>query len=67
MIDPVYQINKYCLVLEYADSGTLNAYLKDHFDDLSWKDKLDLALQLVNAVSCLHEQDIIHRDLVILL
>ncbi|CAB5366710.1 unnamed protein product [Rhizophagus irregularis] len=35
--DPVYQINKYCLVLEYADS--------------------------VNAVSCLHEQDIIHRDL----
>src|SRR6266536_6388600 len=59
-------MNKYFLLLEYVDSGTLNAYLSEHFNELKWKDKLSLAFQLVNAVSCLHDQDILHRDLVIL-
>ncbi|CAI2173597.1 12813_t:CDS:2, partial [Funneliformis geosporum] len=54
---------KYSLVLQYADSSTLKTYLNDHFDELQWNDKLRLALQLANAVLCLHEFDIIHRDL----
>jgi serine/threonine protein kinase len=58
-------MNIYTLVLEYADSGTLNKYLNEHFDELEWKDKYCLALQLASAVSCLHEHDIIHRDLVL--
>jgi serine/threonine protein kinase len=58
-------MNNYTLVLEYADSGTLKTYLNDHFNELEWKDKYCLALQLANAVLCLHERDIIHRDLVI--
>jgi serine/threonine protein kinase len=53
--------------LEYADSGTLNTYLNEHFKELEWEDKLNLALQLIHAVSCLHERDIIHRDLVIIM
>ncbi|GES98774.1 kinase-like domain-containing protein [Rhizophagus clarus] len=59
----VYQINKYCLVLEYADGGTLNSYLSKHFNELKWNDKLNLALQLANALNHLHDNDIIHRDL----
>ena len=55
----------YTLVLEYADGGTLETYLNEHFSELEWKDKLCLALQLADAVLCLHERDIIHRDLVI--
>jgi serine/threonine protein kinase len=50
--------------LEYADSGTLKAYLDEHFNELKLDDKLVLALQLANAVLCLHICDIIHRDLV---
>ncbi|GBB95590.1 hypothetical protein RclHR1_02570024 [Rhizophagus clarus] len=61
--DAVFQMNKYCLVLEYADSGTLNAYLSKHFNELDWNDKFNLALQLANAISFLHDNDIIHRDL----
>ena len=57
---------KYSLVLEYADSGTLNKYLEDHFRELNRNDKCNLALQLASAVECLHEFDIIHRDLVII-
>jgi len=50
--------------MEYADGGTLRNYLKEQFDNLSWNSKLDLALQLANAVSCLHGEGIVHRDLV---
>ena len=51
--------------MEFADNGTLRDYLKGHFENLTWNDKLNLALQLAYAVSCLHDEGIIHRDLVI--
>jgi serine/threonine protein kinase len=50
--------------MEYADSGTLRDYLKKHFSDLTWNDKFNLAFQLVCAVSCLHDEGVVHRDLV---
>jgi serine/threonine protein kinase len=58
-------MSKYCLVLEYADSGTLNTYLNEHFNEFDWNDKFRLALQLTSAVSHLHDNNIIHCDLVI--
>ncbi|RIA79730.1 kinase-like domain-containing protein, partial [Glomus cerebriforme] len=51
------------LVLEYADNGTLRNYLKENFENLNWNDKLSLAFQLAYAVSCLHGEGIMHRDL----
>ena len=51
--------------MEYADSGTLRNYLKKRFGDLTWTNKLNLALQLSYAISCLHGERIVHRDLVI--
>ncbi|PKK63142.1 kinase-like protein [Rhizophagus irregularis] len=51
------------LVMEYADSGTLREYLKKNFINLTWNDKFKMAYQLACAVLCLHEEDIIHRDL----
>ena len=59
-------MNKYSLVLEYANNGTLNAYLSKHFNELDWNGKYRLALQLTSAVEFLHGEGIIHRDLVIL-
>lgn len=53
------------MVIEYADGGTLQNYLKEHFTELTWNDKLNLALQLACAVSCLHDEGIVHCDLVI--
>ena len=51
--------------MEYADSsGTLRDYLKKNFNNLTWDDKFNLALQLACAVSYLHEERIVHRDLV---
>ncbi|CAB4379627.1 unnamed protein product [Rhizophagus irregularis] len=57
------QRKKYMLVMEYADNGTLRKYLKENFENLTWNDKFNLAFQLVCAVSCLHNEGIMHRDL----
>jgi serine/threonine protein kinase len=51
--------------MEYADGGSLKRYLKDHFTELTWKEKYKLAYQLSCAVACLHDEGIVHRDLVI--
>ncbi|GBC09474.1 hypothetical protein RclHR1_00890010 [Rhizophagus clarus] len=53
----------YSLVLEYADGGTLTTYLNEHFNELKWNDKYQLALQLASAVACIHDCDIIYCDL----
>jgi serine/threonine protein kinase len=50
--------------MEYADSGTLRDYLKNNFHRLTWNDKYNLASQLARSILCLHEEGIIHRDLV---
>ena len=60
----VNQMNKYLLVLEYADGGSLYSYLKENFSKLEWNDKYRLALQLASAVECIHNEGIIHCDLV---
>ena len=54
----------YLLILEYADSGTLGNYLENNFSKLDWNIKLQFAIQIADAVSCMHQKDIIHRDLV---
>jgi serine/threonine protein kinase len=59
------QRKEYSLVIEYANSGTLRSYLKENFENLTWNDKFNFAFQLTYAVSCLHSEGIMHRDLVI--
>ncbi|PKK60604.1 kinase-like protein [Rhizophagus irregularis] len=57
------QSNNYLLVMEYADSGPLKNYLKENFNSLTWNDKYNFASQLACAVSYLHNEGIVHRDL----
>lgn len=54
------------IVMDYANGGTLQDYLKIHFKNLTWNDKLNMALQLAYAVSTMHEAGIVHCGLVIL-
>lgn len=62
--DPI--LGNCSLVLEYADGGTLQNYLQNHIKELKWDDRFDLAFQIASAISCLHNHDIIHCDLVII-
>lgn len=59
--------SNYLLIIEYADSGTLSNYLKENFNKLDWNIKLQFAIQIADAVSCIHQHDIIHCDLVSIL
>jgi serine/threonine protein kinase len=52
------------LVMEYANNGTLRSYLRECFENLTWNNKLNLAFQLANAISFLHDEGIVHSDLV---
>ncbi|RGB40147.1 kinase-like domain-containing protein [Rhizophagus diaphanus] len=56
------QFKKYLLVMEYANGDTLRTYLKKN-TKLTWKNRYRFAYQLADAVSCLHQSDIVHRDL----
>ncbi|GBC01762.1 hypothetical protein RclHR1_04320003 [Rhizophagus clarus] len=56
-------IGNYIMVLEYANEGNLRDYLKEKFDSLQWKNKVQMALDITCGLNCLHSKDIIHRDL----
>ncbi|GBC47673.2 kinase-like domain-containing protein [Rhizophagus irregularis DAOM 181602=DAOM 197198] len=56
-------LQNYWLVMEYADSGNLRSYLKNNYNNLTWDDRYNMAYQLACAVSCLHNEGIVHRDL----
>ncbi|CAB5386186.1 unnamed protein product [Rhizophagus irregularis] len=55
--------DKYLLVVEYAEGGTLRNYLEKNFLSLNWINKYELAIQLSVAVEILHERGIVHKDL----
>ena len=53
------------MVLEYANQGTLREYLLDQFEVMAWSLKFKFARELTSGIKCLHEEGIVHRDLVI--
>ncbi|CAJ0633761.1 8170_t:CDS:2 [Entrophospora sp. SA101] len=55
----------YTLVMEYANNGTLKEYLKENKENprFDWEQKIKLAKQLADAISFLHHNNIVHRDL----
>ncbi|RIA84165.1 kinase-like domain-containing protein [Glomus cerebriforme] len=54
----------YSLVLDYADGGTLEKYLRDSAITFNWESQLKFAKEIANAISWLHaDKGIIHGDL----
>jgi len=52
------------VIIEYGDGGTLREYLQDNSENLHWSIRLKFAKQLCNGISFLHENNLIHRNLV---
>lgn len=48
-------------VMEYSEGVDLGAALK--MDDIAHKDKIDIILQLLKALSYAHQNNVIHRDI----
>ncbi|POG58242.1 kinase-like domain-containing protein, partial [Rhizophagus irregularis DAOM 181602=DAOM 197198] len=55
--------NEYLLIMEYANDGDLQNYLKNNFENLTWNDKKKLAFQIADGLNYLHNENILHRDL----
>ena len=55
---------EYLLVMQYADGGDLENYLKNNFERVTWNDKKKLAFQIADGLNYLHNENILHRDLV---
>ena len=60
----VDKFDKYHMIFELADGGSLREHLEKYFNDLTWKDKYKLGLEITNGLKYLHELGIIHKDLV---
>ena len=52
------------MVFEFAEEGCLCTYLVSRFNELTWKEKYELGLDIANGLKYLHVLDIIHKDLV---
>ena len=50
--------------MQYANDGDLQNYLKNNFNKLSWNDKKKLAFQIADGLNYLHNENVLHRDLV---
>ena len=50
--------------MQYADGGDLRNYLKNNFKKLTWEDKKRLAYQIADGLNYLHNENVLHRDLV---
>ncbi|UZO10542.1 uncharacterized protein OCT59_002123 [Rhizophagus irregularis] len=56
-------VNEFLMIMQYANGGNLRQYLKDHFSELTWDDKIKLAYQITEGIKFLHDADIIHQNL----
>jgi serine/threonine protein kinase len=51
-----------CLVTEYADLGSLDAYLDRHANELDWAVKSHFLCDIIRGLQALHKSDIVHND-----
>src|SRR5947209_6793949 len=58
------QRNRYLMVFEYADGGSLLDYLSNPSVELVWPTRCKLGMDIASGLGYLHEQDILHKDLV---
>lgn len=61
-IGVVDEDTEFCLMMELCTMGSLDGLIKTK-KDLSIKTRVDLALDVANAMSYLHRLNVVHRDL----
>src|SRR2546421_8291266 len=55
--------NTYILITKWANGGSLRNYLKLNFSNMTGDEKLGFTMRITKGIMCLHQKNIIHRDL----
>ncbi|RIB20867.1 kinase-like domain-containing protein [Gigaspora rosea] len=55
--------NEYLLVFQYATDGNLHEFFKKNFQDLTWKIKLKLLIDISDDLYNIHDAEFIHSNL----
>src|SRR5690349_8258494 len=58
-------LERYLMVFEYADGGSLRTFLSNTAVELDWPTKCKLGINIIDGLEHLHKLDIIHKNLVI--
>ncbi|RIB26775.1 kinase-like domain-containing protein [Gigaspora rosea] len=54
--------NEYLIVLQYANNGNLHKFLRTNFQEVNWKTKLKLLVDISRDLYLIHEAEYIHAD-----
>ena len=52
----------YLIVFQYANRGDLSKFLREHFSELIWQNKLEQLKDISNDLHLIHEAKLTHRD-----
>ncbi|POG72299.1 kinase-like domain-containing protein [Rhizophagus irregularis DAOM 181602=DAOM 197198] len=50
------------MVLEYAEGGNFNSYLKLYCKDFNWSNRLEILTNIIEGLNKIHQKQMVHRD-----
>src|SRR6266498_3930047 len=50
------------MVLEYAEGGSLNNWMKKNYKNFYWLSKLNVLQNTINGIKEIHQKQLVHRD-----
>ncbi|RIA87965.1 kinase-like domain-containing protein [Glomus cerebriforme] len=53
---------EYIMVLEYAENGSLNGWVKKKYEDFNWERKIDILDSILYGLKEIHQKNMVHRD-----
>src|ERR1041384_5023913 len=56
------ETKEFMMIIEFANNGSLSNILSNDFNNLLWKDKIEMLYYLVMDLKILHELGYFHRD-----
>ncbi|GBC38162.1 kinase-like domain-containing protein [Rhizophagus irregularis DAOM 181602=DAOM 197198] len=56
------ETNEYMLVMKYIDGENLHDYLRKNFKNITWKEKLEILLQISNGLRIIHDANLVHQN-----
>ncbi|RGB42315.1 hypothetical protein C1646_810057 [Rhizophagus diaphanus] len=57
------ETKNYIMILDFAEDGSLRNYLDKEYSKLNWNKKFGYLRHIITGLVCIHEKELIHRDL----